>query len=473
MNVFSYLFKSTGFYFLGNVLSKLILFFLLPVYTACIKPEQLGYYDVANTYLNLIITFLFIDIYVGIMRFIFDEKDGCAHSKPIFNGGIIFCLSLSLYSLVALTLWLLFDIQYMGYIYLYGVCLVFNNLLGYLARAFGAGKLFAVSGIVNTVVACSLNVIGLVFLKGGIEVLYIASIAGILVQLAILEHKVRMLRHISVRYYDGKVLKSLFRYSMPLSLNSLAYWFLTGYANIIVADKLGLEANGIYMIAVKFGMAISLLSTCFNQAWQEVAFIKGNDDKQDLGVFYSKAINMLIVFFGVGTIGIIHFSYLIFPYMVSADYAKSLFIIPTYLIVAMLGMVSSFLGQIYAALKATRIIMYSTLAACICNMVLVPVFIPLWGLQGAVLAMVISFLVNVAMRVFVIRGTVRITVDYKRLLWMAGMLAISFFVFYSGQFIGNMCMLLLIFVCSTIMLRKYIRQIVTGLFMGKEVNSDD
>lgn len=473
MNVFSYLFKSTGFYFLGNVLSKLILFFLLPVYTTYIKPEQLGYYDVANTYLNLIITFLFIDIYVGIMRFIFDEKGVQVHGKPIFNGGIIFGNSLLLYSLLALVLWVFFDIQYIGYIYLYGVCLVFNNLLGYLVRAFGAGKLFAVSGILNTLIACLLNIVGLVYLKGGIEVLYIASIVGLLVQICILERKVRMFRYISVRFFDKKVLKSLFRYSLPLSLNSLAYWFLTGYANIIVADKLGLEANGIYMIAVKFGMAISLLSTCFNQAWQEVAFIKGNEDKQDLGVFYSKAINMLLVFFGVGTLGIIHFSYIIFPYMVSADYVSSLHIIPTYLMVAMLGMVSSFLGQIYAALKATNIIMYSTLAACICNIVLVPLFISFWGLQGAVMAMMVSFLVNVMMRIIVIRGTVRITIDYKRLLLLSGMLVISFFVFYSGQLIGNICMLLLIFVLSTIMLRKYIRQIITSLFMGKEINDND
>ena len=43
--------KSFGLYFLGNILSKIIMFILLPVYTDYLPPEELGYYDVANTYL--------------------------------------------------------------------------------------------------------------------------------------------------------------------------------------------------------------------------------------------------------------------------------------------------------------------------------------------------------------------------------------------------------------------------------------
>ena len=75
MGTFATFIKSFGLYFLGNILSKLMMFILLPIYTDHLKPEELGYYDVANTYLNLLITFLFIDIYVGIMRFVFDEQN--------------------------------------------------------------------------------------------------------------------------------------------------------------------------------------------------------------------------------------------------------------------------------------------------------------------------------------------------------------------------------------------------------------
>ena len=35
--------KSFGLYFLGNILSKIIMFILLPVYTDYLPPEELGY----------------------------------------------------------------------------------------------------------------------------------------------------------------------------------------------------------------------------------------------------------------------------------------------------------------------------------------------------------------------------------------------------------------------------------------------
>ena len=96
MNRFPDFAKSSVLYFFGNILSKLITFFLLPIYTSYISPEDLGYYDVSTTYLNLIVTFLFIDIYVAIMRFVFDEKHGSESNKPIFNGIIhYFCILLS------------------------------------------------------------------------------------------------------------------------------------------------------------------------------------------------------------------------------------------------------------------------------------------------------------------------------------------------------------------------------------------
>ena len=120
MGTFTTFIKSFGLYFLGNILSKLMMFILLPIYTEYLAPEELGYYDVANTYLNLLITFLFIDIYVGIMRFVFDEQDKNNYYRPISNGIIIFVISLILYSLAVFTISLFYTIHYLLYIYIYG-----------------------------------------------------------------------------------------------------------------------------------------------------------------------------------------------------------------------------------------------------------------------------------------------------------------------------------------------------------------
>lgn len=460
MSALTDFFKSSGFYFFGNILSKLIMFFLLPVYTSYISTESLGYYDVSYTYLNLITTFLFVDIYVGIMRFIFDEHDTSNMGKPIFNGLIIFNGSLFLYTATAIVLWFLFDIRYIGYIYIYGVCLTTNSLLGYLARALGRNKLFAITGVISTLVTSSLNVVGIAVLKGDIEVLYMSAIVGLIVQIVLLERSINIRSHLSFRFYDKALLGRLFRYSIPLSLNSLAFWLLTGYTNIMISHMMGLEANGIYMVAAKFGVAINLLATCFNLAWQEIAFKKGNDDKAELGRFYSRAINLLINFFGIGGALLIPVCYIIFPFFVKGDYVASQDIIPLYIIVSVFAVISSFLGQAYAAIKATKVIMYSTLTACAVNLLLVPLFISLIGLKGAVIGMMISYLVNVVMRIVILRRYVNISLNYKNLLSLLPLLIVTFVVFYSGNLWGNILLCIFILGLAMYVFRDFLKPIL-------------
>ena len=460
MKTFSTFIKSFGLYFLGNILSKLMMFILLPIYTEHLAPEELGYYDVANTYLNLLITFLFIDIYVGIMRFVFDEQDKKNYYRPISNGIIIFVISLVLYSLTVFAISLFCTIHYLPYIYIYGICVVCNNLFGYLARTLNKNKVFAFSGVLGTFIIGSISIIGLLYFKGGIEVLYIASIIGLIAQILILESQLHVIQQFSSKYYDKNLLNSLVRYSLPLSLNSLAYWFLTGYSNVAISKMLGLEENGIYVVAMKFGLVINLLSTCFNLAWQEIIFKRGNESKESLSLFYSKAVNLLISFLVLGALLLVHVSNIIFPFMVADSYILSKQIIPFCIIAAIINVVSGFMGQIYAALKVTRTIVYSTFVACLLNVFIVPLFIVQWGLVGATAAIVLSYLSNVIMRISFIRKTVVIKIKFARLTFFCVLLLGSLYVYYQCSPIYNILMLVFLLALSLILHKEYLNALI-------------
>ena len=460
MGTFATFIKSFGLYFLGNILSKLMMFILLPIYTDHLKPEELGYYDVANTYLNLLITFLFIDIYVGIMRFVFDEQNKNNYYRPISNGMIIFAISLLLYSLSVFVVSLFFTVPYLIYIYLYGVCVVCNNLFGYLARTLDKNKVFAFSGVLGTFIIGAINIIGLLVFKGGIEVLYVASIIGLLVQILILENHLHVTRQFSIKFYDKSLLNSLVKYSLPLSLNSLAYWFLTGYSNVAISKMLGLEENGIYVVAMKFGLVINLLSTCFNLAWQEIIFKRGNEDKESLSLFYSKAVNLLISFLIMGALFLVHISNIIFPFMVADSYNLSKQIIPFCIIAAIINIISGFMGQIYAALKVTKTIVYSTFSACLLNVFIVPLFILKWGLVGATGAIVISYLCNVIMRINFIRKTVTIEIKFAKLAALCVLLVGSLYVYYQCGLLYNILMLVFLLILSLILYKEYLNALI-------------
>jgi O-antigen/teichoic acid export membrane protein len=52
--------KSSGIFFVGSVLSKAIIFFMLPVYTKYIVPADYGYYDLSITYISVVSSMLFL-----------------------------------------------------------------------------------------------------------------------------------------------------------------------------------------------------------------------------------------------------------------------------------------------------------------------------------------------------------------------------------------------------------------------------
>jgi O-antigen/teichoic acid export membrane protein len=190
-------------------------------------------------------------------------------------------------------------------------------------------------------------------------------------------------------------------------------------------------------------------------AWQEVSFEKGNDDAASLSTFHSKALNLLICFLGIGALCLIHVSYILFPCMVASEYMAVKEIIPLTILSACLGVLSSFFGQIYAALKKTTIIMYSTIAAALVNVVCMQLFISWWSLKGVVLSLIASYFVNVWMRVFMIRKHLLIRIDYTFLLLFAGLLTVSLLIFYAGGWMINLFGIMLFFGAGLLYQREF------------------
>ena len=74
---------------------------------------------------------------------------------------------------------------------------------------------------------------------------------------------------------------------MPLAFNSVVYWLLTSGNKVIVSIMLDTTQNGYLAIATKFTSILYLFSTCFQLAWQELAYSKENKigDKRQESLF--------------------------------------------------------------------------------------------------------------------------------------------------------------------------------------------
>ena len=150
--------KSSGIYFFGNILTKLISFLLLPIYTKFINPTDYGTYDLMIAYITFFTSVLFLDIWSGIMRFMFDYDKVEDKYKSIFTGSSIFIISTALYSISIFIFSRFIKVDYIIYIYLYGLLMNLQNLSSFIVRGLGKNITYVVSGMISTIVTLTCNI---------------------------------------------------------------------------------------------------------------------------------------------------------------------------------------------------------------------------------------------------------------------------------------------------------------------------
>lgn len=428
--------KSSGIYFVGTVLTKLISFLLLPLYTAYIDPEGYGIYDLYNSYIMFLGSVLFLDIWAGIMRFMYDYS-GDERKKPIYCGTIIFLGSCILYTIILIFGVPLLNLQYPFWIFLCGILMNMQNLVGYIARGYGKNILYASAGVIGSVVTIIFNIILLVYFKMDFSALFIASCIGYIVNILVIVVGGKIPNLLSPGNYDRQLLKELFFFSLPLCLNSVAYWFLTGYNKVAVTYLLGSAENGYYAIAGRFGSMVTLFTSCFQMAWQELAYSKSAKENE-LGDFYSSAINNYIKCMGMGLIILIPAIYVIYPIMVNKSYDVGKSLVPLYLMGTILSTISSFLGNTFGAIKKNNLLFRTMLVGSIGNVVSVHLLLPIIGIQASNLALILGFLLTCGYRVYLLKKEIGLKVEFKLILFIAILFVCISIIYQRGSFWMNM-----------------------------------
>lgn len=449
--------KSSAIYFVGNVLTKVISFFLLPIYTSYIATADMGYYDVSVSYVNIIAPVVCMEIWSGIMRYMFDynEKDG--KYKAIFNGFIIFGCSVLIYTIGAGVLGIITDIKLLFLIFLYGITYMLHTVYSYIVRGLGYNAVFAVSGILGSLINSVSNIIMILFLNMRLESMYIALILGLAFQVIFMEFRIKLIKHLSFDMFDKVMIMSMVRFSLPLCLNSASFWFLSSYNRVGISNTLGLEANGIYSVAAKFTYVLGLASNCFSMAWQEMVYSMGNE-KENKSKFYSTASNYYIKFLMYGTVVLIPAVSVIFNFMVAKEYRAAYDVVPLYLLATVTNIYSVFLGNIFSAEKKTGIIFISTVAAAIVNVSLFHLLVGKLELQAANIALLCGFLVIIVLRLILLGKDFKIRLDFKMLIFTTILFCIAYYIYATKSQLVNFIAAIVFGIIALIAFRDLIKK---------------
>ena len=456
------LFRSAGTYFLGNVLTRLISFFLLPIYTQYIAKGDLGYFDVSTTYLNVLVPVLCLEVWAGVMRYMFDFERREEKYAVIFNGMVIFTGSVAVYTLLFCLLGVITDIRCALLIFFYGVLLMLQNLYTYLARGLGYSRAFAVSGIVSGLVNSLSNIVMIVAFGMRLESLYLAMILGLLAQMLILESRVKILRNIRFSMFDAGMIGSMIRFSLPLCLNSACFWFLSSYNKVGISQTLGLEANGIYTVAGKFTMMVAIVANCFSLAWQEMVYSLGNEESNKTRL-YSTATNYCITFLLFGELFIIPAVHVIFPFFVDPAYHAAYSLVPLYMFATAISTFCSFLGNIFGAEKRTRVVFYSAIAGAVVNVAVFHALVGIIGLEAANIGLALGYVINIVVRLIVLKRAYPIRLQWGRILFVLLLNVPVFYVYLTQGLWANIATCGVIGIIMLIMFRDTLKAILGKL----------
>lgn len=425
--------KTSGIYFFGTVLAKLVTMLLLRVYTEYIPAEDMGTYNVSINYVTFLCSVLYLDIWSGILRYFYDYHTPEGQKKPINCGVAIFGISTAAYTVILVVFGQFVTVRYLPLIYLYGLMMNLQNLLGYVARAYGKNVLYASAGLLNSFVTAALNVVLIVGLHMDYSALYLAGCIGYLSNILLVGAGVKIWTLIRLSAFEKPLFVRMLRFSLPLCVNSAAYWFLTSYNSVAVSRMMGMEANGLYAVAIRFGSFISLFTSCFTMAWQEVSYAKEAESKESLSQFYSSAVNAYLRFMGMGAAILLPFIWLIFPLMIADGYSEARNMVPLYILATIASSVSGFLGNIFTAMKKNGLLFYTTVAGSVVNILGVHFLIPRFGVQGASAALFLGFLTIIVFRILLLWNEVSIRIDVRFLLLLAVVLAVACGIYFYGD----------------------------------------
>jgi len=429
---------------IGNILSKLILFLLMPLYTSFLTPTQYGTAELLNNSVDLIMPFITLCLYEAVFRFSIDN----IHStkEAVFSNSlrlllkslvatIVVCIAISLiassnYPLLFLSMLIPYSLR---------------QIFAQFSRGIGYSKEFAISGILNALALGLVSILLVGILKQGVQG-YIFSIAiGNLFSASYLFFRLKLYKFINISSKDSQLVKRMLTYSLPMIPNSVSWWFANISTRYILMFFEGVAIAGIFTAISKLPSIINMLSSIFQQAWQ---FSASKEIKQkESSKFFSKVFSIYYTLIILACSYLITFIPMISRIVLKGEFFLYWYYVPLLLVSAVLNCLSVYFGSIYTAAMNNKMIMISTLSGALVSIISSILLIPTIGILGAIVASNLSYIVVNVMRYIDTKKIIKIKIDFKQFLSLFFLIyiqAIGYIIFNKYFFIYSLAVSFLI-----------------------------
>lgn len=417
MNKYQKLLNNTLIFAIGTFGSKLLSFILVRLYTGCMTTEQYSTADLLYQAANVIYPIVTLSMADALIRFgidkAYDNKKIYTVALTTTAGGL---------AVLALFTPLINSIgAFKGYgllLFVYCFFSSFKQLAASFIRARGLVKLFAIDGIMSTLIIVISNLILLLKFDLGVTG-YVCSIiisdALSLLGLIVISE---LYKFFDIKTLDKKLFKELVKYSLPLVPTYILWWITSASDRYFVIGMVSSHENGIYSAAHKIPTLLLLVTTLFYQAWQMSA-IENKDDK-DLAGYYKQvygAYSSLLFIAAAGLIMIVKpFTYILVDNDPEKNFVFGYHYTPILIIAMIFQCLCQFLSSIYNVRKKSINSMVTSIVAAVVNITLDILLIPRLGAYGAGLATMTAYFACFMVRVFDTRSYVKFPISWFKMI---------------------------------------------------------
>ncbi len=397
-NKYKTLLSNTFLISLGTFGSKLLVFLMVRFYTGYLAPSDYSTADLITQTANLLFPIISIGTTEGVFRFCMDAN---SDRKSVFTYGFI---SICAGSLLLFAVSPLLNIvkEFEGFnwlIMVYTMAACYHALCSQYIRAIGKTALFAIQGIINTMMVIAFNILFLAVFDMGITGYVLSVVVADTLCTLFLVLKENLWKNITVKPQKA-IFPALLKYSIPLIPTTIFWWITSVSDRYMVNGMIGSDANGIYTVSYKLPTLLTLVANIFMQAWQFSAVTEDEGDKEEHSKFFSSVWSSFqsIMFLAGGVV--IAFAKPAIRLLTTNDYYEAWKYVPLLAIAMVFTAFTSFAGTVYVVKKKSVNSFVTAFLGAAINIALNFLLIPSkLGVQGAAIATVLSYLI-----VFIIRA---------------------------------------------------------------------
>ncbi|MBR5871553.1 MAG: polysaccharide biosynthesis C-terminal domain-containing protein [Clostridia bacterium] len=396
-NKYQHLISNTAILGIGTFSSKLLVFFMVGFYTACLSKAEYGIADFVTQTANLLIPLLSVGIAEAVFRFALDRDEEPSRVftvglVTVLGGGAVFLLIIPILNSVSyfygygLLIW-----AYTFFSCLHTVCIQYM-------RARGRMKQFAGYGILSTAVTIVCNLILLLGFDLGVTGYVMSIILSDALVTALLFFTESLWRDVKLSSVSKTLFRRMLRFSIPLIPTTVFWWVTNAADRFMVLYMIDEAANGLYAVAYKIPSLLILFSGIFIEAWQFSA-VKERGDAEHSHFFETVFDSFQALMFMAGC-GLTAFAKIAVDIMAAESYYPSWQYIPVLSVATIFSSLVTFMGSVYLVEKKSVLSFITSMIGAVINIVLNFLLIPTeLGPNGAALATFASYFI-----VFIIRA---------------------------------------------------------------------